>query len=222
MTYASVMHCTNTISSKQVGGPWLKWFCKRHPNLKMKKTTGLGESTCKNTESVCRQWVLWYAHWCDEGIWYSAWESLQYGWKGSLGLVWESLQLLILQRATIDQLGGKFLYTDFQKQIHMLTKWQASLFLQICYAHFSLNVYLHRIGKLDTDRCQYCTDNQDVHSFRETIDHFIFECTTYNEAREHLIDKIGRNNSDSSNIMLNSDRMKALATYIYRTGRLSN
>jgi hypothetical protein len=41
MTYRSVAHAAGEISGKPVGGTWPKRFCKRHPDLKMKKTTGL-------------------------------------------------------------------------------------------------------------------------------------------------------------------------------------
>jgi hypothetical protein len=47
MTHASVAQCANAISGKQVGGSWPKWFCKHHPNLKMKKTTGLEKAHAK-------------------------------------------------------------------------------------------------------------------------------------------------------------------------------
>lgn len=47
MTYASVMQCASAISGKQTGGSWPKRFCKRHPNLKMKRTTGLEKARAK-------------------------------------------------------------------------------------------------------------------------------------------------------------------------------
>jgi hypothetical protein len=47
MTYASVVQCANAISGKQVGGSWPKRFCKRHPDLKMKRTTGLEKARAK-------------------------------------------------------------------------------------------------------------------------------------------------------------------------------
>ena len=47
MTYSSVAQCANAISGKQVGESWLKWFHKRHPDLKMKKTTGLEKARAK-------------------------------------------------------------------------------------------------------------------------------------------------------------------------------
>jgi hypothetical protein len=45
ITYASVAQCAGAISGKEVGEAWPKQFCKRHPGLKMKRTTGL-ESAC--------------------------------------------------------------------------------------------------------------------------------------------------------------------------------
>jgi helix-turn-helix, Psq domain len=47
MTYASVGQCAKAISGRHIGGSWPKWFCKRHPNLKMKKTTRLEKARAK-------------------------------------------------------------------------------------------------------------------------------------------------------------------------------
>ena len=47
MTYASVAQCANAISGKQVGGSWPKRFCKHHPDLKMKRMTGLEKARAK-------------------------------------------------------------------------------------------------------------------------------------------------------------------------------
>jgi hypothetical protein len=47
MTYASVAQCADAISSKQVGEAWPKRFCKCHPDLKMKRTTGLEKARAK-------------------------------------------------------------------------------------------------------------------------------------------------------------------------------
>ena len=41
MTYVSVAQCAGIILDKPVGAVWPKRFCKQHPDLKMKKTTGL-------------------------------------------------------------------------------------------------------------------------------------------------------------------------------------
>ena len=47
MTYTSVAHAAGEISGKEVGEVWPKRFLKRHPDLKMKKTTGLEKARAK-------------------------------------------------------------------------------------------------------------------------------------------------------------------------------
>jgi len=47
MTYESVAQCASEISGQRVGGSWPKRFVKRHPDLKMKKTTGLEKARAK-------------------------------------------------------------------------------------------------------------------------------------------------------------------------------
>lgn len=47
MTYRSVAEAAGEISGKPVGEVWPKRFCKRHLDLKMKKTTGLEKAHAK-------------------------------------------------------------------------------------------------------------------------------------------------------------------------------
>lgn len=47
LTYSSVAQCAGAISGQQVGKQWPKRFCKRHPDLKLKKTTGLEKARAK-------------------------------------------------------------------------------------------------------------------------------------------------------------------------------
>jgi hypothetical protein len=47
MTYTSVSQAAREISGKPVGEAWPKRFCMRHPDLKMKKTTGLEKARAK-------------------------------------------------------------------------------------------------------------------------------------------------------------------------------
>ena len=55
---------------------------------------------------------------------------------------------------------------------------------------------------------------------QRNINHFLFECTAYNKARNLFKTKIGRDNFHLSNIMTDANYMKELTTYINRTGRL--
>jgi hypothetical protein len=47
MTYASVGQCAEAISGRHIGEAWPRRFCKRHPDLKMKKMTGLEKAHAK-------------------------------------------------------------------------------------------------------------------------------------------------------------------------------
>ena len=47
MTYTSVAQAVAEILDKPVGESWLKQFQKHHPNLKTKKTIGLGKACTK-------------------------------------------------------------------------------------------------------------------------------------------------------------------------------
>ena len=125
------------------------------------------------------------------------------------------------RKTRIAQLGGDFPFTKIRNQLQKLTRKKSSLILQIRCAHFPLNAYLHKIGKSNTDKCPNCNEQQE-NPPRETINHLIFECPPYEEARNALIAKIEINNFHLPEIMTNADRMKALTTFINRTKRLKN
>ena len=124
------------------------------------------------------------------------------------------------RKPRITQLGGSFPYSAFLKRVFALTRKQSSLILQIRCGHFPLNAYLHRINKSDTDKCQNCLDDGEAEAPRETINHFIFICPAHTEARNDLIDRIGIDEFHLINIMSDADKIKALITFINRTGRL--
>ena len=54
----------------------------------------------------------------------------------------------------------------------------------------------------------------------ETVKHYIFKCTAYAQEREELIENIKLSHFNLRNIMADADRMRHLATYINKTGRL--
>jgi hypothetical protein len=69
--------------------------------------------------------------------------------------------------------------------------------------------------------CTKCAENPFNLQIVETIGHFLFECQAHDEAREELIEKIGRSQLSLAKIMKNTDKIKALATYVNRTGRFN-
>ena len=95
--------------------------------------------------------------------------------------------------------------------------------MQIQTKHIPLNYYLKRIGKTDSDKCLKCNENENPNNVQvtETIPHFLFECQAHDEARQSLVDKIGRSHFMVPKIMKNTDHMKALVTFINRTGRFN-
>ena len=91
--------------------------------------------------------------------------------------------------------------------------------MQLRTGHIPLNFYLRRIRKIDSAMCLKCNEIPGVLQVNESISHFLFDCRAYDEARRDLIAKIGRSSLSLSKIMKNTDKMKALVTYINRTGR---
>ena len=139
---------------------------------------------------------------------------LKYKWA----TMWESSP----RRARIAQFGEAFPFSAFLKRLDSLTRKQSSTILQIRCGHFPLNAYLHRINKADSDRCNACYNDEEFISYPETINHFIFDCQAHYEARNELINKIGLNYFHLSDIMADTDRLKALTTFINRTGRFKD
>ena len=114
-----------------------------------------------------------------------------------------------------------FPFNKFRTRLFKLARNQASLIMQIRTGHIPLNFYLRRIGKIDSDKCLKCDGHPDNTQPKESINHFIFECQEYHEARQSLVAKVGRSRFTMSKIMKNSDHMKALVTYINRTKRFT-
>jgi ribonuclease HI len=117
------------------------------------------------------------------------------------------------------RMDPEFPFNKFRKKLFKLTRNQSSLIMQLRTGHIPLNFYLRRIGKVDSDKCSKCEENPANVQVTETINHFLFECQAYDEARHALIDKIGRSQLSLTKIMKNANHMKALVTYINRTGR---
>jgi hypothetical protein len=57
---------------------------------------------------------------------------------------------------------------------------------QVLTEHGCFQAYLHRIGKVDNDRCVYCVE-------KDTPRHTIFECIKWNDIRSTTWEAIGRN-----------------------------
>jgi hypothetical protein len=78
---------------------------------------------------------------------------------------------------------------------------------------------IFRIGKAESEDCQECLNPENDFSCRETVIHFLFECSSFEAERENLVTKINRSHLNLRDIMLKTARMSALATFINETGR---
>ena len=126
------------------------------------------------------------------------------------------------RKARFSTIDPNFPFNKFRKKLFKLSRQQSSLIMQLRTGHIPLNFYLKRIGKIDSDKCIKCAEDPDNPQATETIRHFLFECRTYDGARNVLIGDIGRGQLSISKIMKNVDSMKSLVTYINRTGRFKD
>ena len=145
--------------------------------------------------------------------------ALKQEYNSKLRQKWKEIWEASPRRPRIAQLGEEFPFSAFLLRLSLLTRKQSSLILQIRCGHFPLNAYLHKINKSDTNTCPACLNEQEGRSSVETISHFIFDCEAHVEAREELIDKIGMIHLNLLDIMADTERMKALTTFINRSGR---
>ena len=145
--------------------------------------------------------------------------ALKQEYNSKLRRKWKEIWDASPRRPRIAQLGEEFPFSAFLLRLSLLTRKQSSLILQIQCGHFPLNAYLHKINKSDSNTCPACLNEQEGRSFVETISHFIFDCEAHVEAREELTDKIGMIHLNLLDIMADTDRMKALTTFINRSGR---
>jgi ribonuclease HI len=123
------------------------------------------------------------------------------------------------RKGRFSRIDPDFPFNTFRKKLFKLTRNQSSLLIQLRTGHIPLNFYLFRIGKTDSDKCLKCNENPANVQITETINHFLFECEAHEEARQELTAKVGRRHLSLLKLMKNTDRMKALVTFINRSGR---
>ena len=131
---------------------------------------------------------------------------------------WAQTWELSPRKLRVSQFGDVFPFSSLLYRLNSLSRQQASLLLQLRCGHLPLNSYLHKIKKVESDRCYECRGGREGPS-SETVIHFIFDCPAHAVARGELIDKIGRAHFRLQDIMSDVNRMKALTTFINRTGR---
>ena len=141
--------------------------------------------------------------------------ALKQSFMKKMKIKWAGLWEASPRKLRVAQFGDSFPFSALADRLNSLTRRQASLILQLRCGHFPLNVYLHRIKKVGSDKCTACNEGRP-----ETINHFIFDCVAHIEARKELVKVIGRNRFHFPDILSNVNRMKALTTFINRSERL--
>jgi len=81
-----------------------------------------------------------------------------------------------------------------------------------------MNTYLHRIGKANTRNCQQCNNIPGEAPTPETVAHYIFDCTAYDNERRELERAVGNRNYTLQSLMAEEKGMKSLARYVSQTG----
>ena len=135
---------------------------------------------------------------------------------------WEDYWEASSRSRRMEEIDDNFPFSSFRKRTYLLSRSQASLMTQIRCGHIPLNGYLFKIDRSDTEDCEACLNHEEGYCCRETVKHFLFECMSYRWEREELVEKIGRSHLNLRDIMLDTDRMRALATFINKTGQFKD
>ena len=132
---------------------------------------------------------------------------------------WKEKWALSPRKTRFSNINSEFPLNKFQKIRAFLTRPQCSLVIQLQTNHILLNVYLHKIGKVDSKRCSSCwrVQHKDI---TETVIHFLFKCPTFDYERHDFDHKLGAQSRNLRTILGNKEHVKELIRYIGRTGRL--
>jgi ribonuclease HI len=134
---------------------------------------------------------------------------------------WKTMWLDSPRRRRIERIDDAFPFDGFRKRHYKISRAHASYMVQVRSGHLPLNSYLHRIGKIESKRCQACQVNPTDETPTEDLNHFLYDCEAHSNQRRTLIRTIGAENFAIKDIMLKEKRMKALAQYIIRTKRFA-
>ena len=112
-----------------------------------------------------------------------------------------------------------FLYNSFKRV-------EASILAQLRTGMTRLNGYLHRIGASETDQCP-------CGQARETVEHFLFRCSRWDQYRERMLQQTetkmgclsfflgGKAPTDPASWKPNLAAVRAAVQYTIATGRLA-
>jgi ribonuclease HI len=102
-----------------------------------------------------------------------------------------------------------------RKILETLSKKQSSLLLQFRNGHVPLNYYLHRIRSQGSAKCPHCDK-------KETITHFIYQCSHYQSERQILRSMTKNNYLNRKYLFFTEAGIWNILTYITQTGRFTS
>jgi hypothetical protein len=140
----------------------------------------------------------------------------------SLLAKWEELWSNSPRKTRVEQIDNLFPFTRYRRNQQKLTRDQASKMIQVRSRHIPLNMYLHRIGKSQMRHCQQCRTNRETQTLPETVNHYLFSCTAYEDERWEMGKVLKRKELSLKNLMKSEEGMRALAKFISRTKRIRN
>ena len=138
--------------------------------------------------------------------------------KGQWASRWEDSP----RKPRFDKIDPNFPFNKFRKVGDQLNRAQSSMLVQVRTGHIPLNVRLHRMNKLGTDKCPNCQDTRGEERARETVEHYLFECRAYQVERRELLTTLTTDHPDIAELTNDLSHAKALLKYIARTGRFKN
>lgn len=123
------------------------------------------------------------------------------------------------RRNRMMSIDKSFPFDNHRKLINTLTRAQGSLLTQIRTRHIALNVYLHKIKKIELPNCGACWQRSNENN-PETLTHYLFECPEHAAARCTMDTALGLRSKDLECILSSGKTVKILPNYVNRTGRL--
>ena len=107
-----------------------------------------------------------------------------------------------------------FSHNKFAKLTHNISRNQASILFQLRSGHIPLNMYLHRINKMDSPICQGCQ------CYKESVFHYIMRCKTYMAARQAMFNAAGRDTRKLGKLLSTVELIPHLFQFIKTMERL--
>ncbi|PPR05017.1 hypothetical protein CVT24_010210 [Panaeolus cyanescens] len=105
-------------------------------------------------------------------------------------------------------------FSNFHKAADKMDRYKASILVKIRTRHFPLNDYLHKRKIVQSNACEQCGAGA-----RESLRHYLLECTKYSGQRNDLWTKLGRRYENVDDLLTNPERATALVEYVDDTGR---